>query len=267
MGESARLRLSEVRAVFRLIGECRELGDDPIAWRRHLVDGAVRLAGARVGMCGEIVLAEADYTHPQVERGWEDGQATIWHGYLSEHVGKDDLFWSRVGSDAAMLKTVRRCDYVTDHEWYQLASVHESWRSADVDRIILSGRMCRAQEPTLDGLVLLRAWGEKRFGARECRLIELLHNELAPLVGRQLTASDDPGPSGLSPRKRQVLECLLEGDTDKQISLRLGLSKATVSEYASDVFRHFGVSSRAQLSAIFLRRYRRTRYPWHDASS
>jgi DNA-binding CsgD family transcriptional regulator len=267
MGESARLRLSDVRAVFRLIGQCCELGDDPFAWRRHLVDGAMRLAGARVGMCGEIVLADADITSPQVARGWEDGQAAIWYGYLSEHVGKDDLFWHRVERDAAMLQTVRRCDYVADREWYQLECIHESWRLADVDRIILSGRICRAREPTLDGLVLLRAWGEQRFGQRECRLIQLLHDELAPLVGQQLAATDEPGPSDLSPRKREVLECLLEGDTDKQISMRLGLSKATVSEYASDVFRHFGVCSRAQLSATFLRSFRRTRNGPEDTSS
>jgi DNA-binding CsgD family transcriptional regulator len=264
MGESVRLRLSDVRTVFRLVGECRELGDDPIAWRRHLVDGVMRLTGARVGMCGEILLAHADYTNPQVALGWEDNQATIWYDYLSEHVGKDDLFWHRVESDAALLQTIRRCDYVADHEWYQLACVHESWRSADVDRLILSGRMCRANEPTLDGLVLLRAWGEKRFSERECRLIQLLHDELAPLIGRQLAAAHELGPRDLSPRKREVLECLLQGDADKCIALRLGISTATVSEYVTDVFRHFNVSSRAQLSATFLRRFRRTRYPPKD---
>ena len=124
--------------------------------------------------------------------------------------------------------------------------------------------MCRANEPTLDGLVLLRAWGEKRFSERECRLIQLMHDELAPLVGRQLAAAGEPGPSGLSRRKREVLECLLEGDSDKFIALRLGISTATVSEYVTEVFRHFGVCSRAQLSATFLRRYRRRRYPHKD---
>jgi DNA-binding CsgD family transcriptional regulator len=257
MGESVRLRLSDVRAVYRLIGECRELGDDAVAWRLHLVKGAMRLAGARVGMCGEIVLAGNDYTNPQVALGWDDGQADIWHHYLREHVGKDDLFWDRVQGNAAFLRTVRRCDYVGDDEWYRQAYVDESWLPADVDRIILSGRMCRHAEPTLDGVILLRAWGEKRFAQRLQRLVGLLHDELAPLIGRQLAATHEPGPSGLSRRKREVLECLLDGDSDKFIALRLGISTATVSEYVTDVFRHFGVSSRAQLSATFLRRYRR----------
>lgn len=63
-----------------------------------------------------------------------------------------------------------------------------------------------------------------------------------------------------------MLECLLEGGTDKYIALRLGISTATVSEYVTDVFRYFGVSSRAQLSATSLRRFRRTRYGPDDAS-
>ena len=259
MVKSARLRLSDVRAVYRLIGECREVGDDPIAWRTHLLEGAMRLAGARVGMCGELVLATNNYTNPQVALGWNDGQAAIWHDYLSAHVGKDDLFWDRVQNEAAMLQTVRRCDYVADDEWYGQAYVDEGWRPADVDRIILSGRMCRRAGPTLDGVILLRAWGEKRFTKRDQRLVRLLHDEIAPLVGGQLAAAHEPGPSGLSRRKREVLECLLEGDSDKFIALRLGISTATVSEYVTAIFRHFGVSSRAQLSASFLRRFRRTR--------
>ena len=96
MGESPRLRLSDVRAVFRLIGECRELGDDPLAWRMRLVERLKKLVGARVAMCGEIVLDGKDYTNPQVALGWEDQQAETWHNYLRAHVGRDDPFWHRV---------------------------------------------------------------------------------------------------------------------------------------------------------------------------
>jgi hypothetical protein len=48
MGRSNRLRLSDVRAAFRLVGECRDLGADSAAWRRHMSEGLRRLAGARV---------------------------------------------------------------------------------------------------------------------------------------------------------------------------------------------------------------------------
>src|SRR5215470_16065956 len=56
MGRSERLRLPEVRALFHLVGECRELGDDAEAWRQHMVAGLGRLTGAQVVMGGEARL-------------------------------------------------------------------------------------------------------------------------------------------------------------------------------------------------------------------
>src|SRR5262249_44181120 len=49
-GKSERLRLSEVRAVFRLVGECRELGADHLAWRGHLAARLGSLVGGQAGM-------------------------------------------------------------------------------------------------------------------------------------------------------------------------------------------------------------------------
>jgi DNA-binding CsgD family transcriptional regulator len=259
MGKSLCLRLVDVRAVYRLVGECRELGDDPIAWRTRLVVGVLRLVGARVGMCGEIVLADAYYTLPQVEVGWEPWQSAICHDYWREHLDQDDLLWERVGKKDGFLQTITRQQYVSDDEWYDLPQVRETLAPAQVDDLIMSGRMCTMDEPRLDRLTVFRGWREKPFGEHERLLVQLLHDEIVPRIGFQLAASDEPGPAGLSPRKREVLECLLEGDSDQQIAARLRISKATVSEYASTIFRHFRVSSRSELLAYFLRRFRRRR--------
>lgn len=254
MARSACLRLSEVQAVYRLIGECRDLGVDPIGWRQHLAERAAGLVGARVGMSGELVLGEGDAAQAQVEVGWEAGQAGRWHEYLGKHPMTDDPFWQRLRGDAGLLQTVRRFDYVTDDEWYRRSTVNRYWRSADVDRLLLSGRMRRGVDATLDGLILFRAWGERCFGERERRLVELLHDELSPLIGWQLAAAGEPSAAQLSPRLRQVLDCLLEGDSDKQIARRLGLAKSTVSEYVTAILRRFAVSSRTELLARFIRR-------------
>jgi DNA-binding CsgD family transcriptional regulator len=63
---------------------------------------------------------------------------------------------------------------------------------------------------------------------------------------------------------RQVLRCLLEGDGDKQIAARLGLSPHTVNQYAKAVFQHFGVRSRAELLARWVRRSFPARFAWED---
>jgi hypothetical protein len=56
MGKSQRLRVSDLRAIYRLVGECRELGDDATAWRHHLL-AVIRVlfdAGTAVGGEGTV---------------------------------------------------------------------------------------------------------------------------------------------------------------------------------------------------------------------
>jgi DNA-binding CsgD family transcriptional regulator len=59
-----------------------------------------------------------------------------------------------------------------------------------------------------------------------------------------------------------VLRCLLEGDGDKQIAARLGLTRHTMNQYVKTIFRHFGVQSRAELLARWVRRCYETQFPW-----
>jgi DNA-binding CsgD family transcriptional regulator len=58
---------------------------------------------------------------------------------------------------------------------------------------------------------------------------------------------------GLSARMRQTLQGLLAGEAEKQIAYRLKLSPHTVHVYVKGLYRHFGVSSRGELLARFVR--------------
>ena len=87
---------------------------------------------------------------------------------------------------------------------------------------------------------------------------------LAPLVGGPLAWFAEPQPSQLPPRVRQVLRCLLEGDGDKQAAARLGISPHTVNVHTKAIFRHFGVQSRAELLARWVRRGWGGRCAWID---
>ena len=58
----------------------------------------------------------------------------------------------------------------------------------------------------------------------------------------------------LSPRMRQTLERLLAGDSEKEIAARLNLSPHTVHVYVKTLYRRFGVCSRGELFARFIRR-------------
>ena len=53
----------------------------------------------------------------------------------------------------------------------------------------------------------------------------------------------------LAPRLRRVLDRLLLGESEKEVGLSLSLSQHTVHGYVKELYRQFGVSSRAELMA------------------
>jgi len=57
----------------------------------------------------------------------------------------------------------------------------------------------------------------------------------------------------LSPRTRQVLNALIDGDSEKQIAIRLNISEHTVHTYAKRIHRAFDVNSRGELLAKVIR--------------
>ena len=77
--------------------------------------------------------------------------------------------------------------------------------------------------------------------------------EFCKMVGEQV-GRPAPRGAGLSPRLRQTLERLLAGDSEKQIANHLGLSQHTVHIYVKNLYRHYGVSSRGELFAQFVRK-------------
>ena len=71
---------------------------------------------------------------------------------------------------------------------------------------------------------------------------------VAPLIGGPLARFTEPAPSNLTPRRREVLRCLLEGDGDKQIAARLGMSQHTVNTHTKTIYHHFTVQSHELLA-------------------
>ena len=47
---------------------------------------------------------------------------------------------------------------------------------------------------------------------------------------------------------RQVLVCLLQGDAEKEIAYRLGISRHTVNRHVQRLYRRLGVHSRGELT-------------------
>ena len=68
------LRSQDWRSVVRLVGECRDLGDDATVWREHLFSEVGRLTGASLVVGGETVTrASGMVPLGMAEWGWGNG--------------------------------------------------------------------------------------------------------------------------------------------------------------------------------------------------
>jgi DNA-binding CsgD family transcriptional regulator len=266
MSKSQRLRVSDVRGVYLLLGECRDLGLDADGWRQHLLAGLCRLTKAQVGMCGEAeVVGGPGGLRPLSlqDTGWAPGARESFAEYQRTQRALDDPFLVRFFRTRGRLVTRTREQVMADQEWYASAEYNDAFRPAGVDDGLLSA-FALGRPGLTDTLALHRPPGDRRFAGRDRRLVRMLHRDLGPLVGTALAASWEPSLSGLSPRLREALDGLLAGDSVKEIAARLGLRPRTVEDYVKGLHRHFGVSSRGELLARALRRRRAG--PNHEAA-
>jgi DNA-binding CsgD family transcriptional regulator len=99
-----------------------------------------------------------------------------------------------------------------------------------------------------------RRVGKPSFTSLQRATVHLILNKVPWLHkdGHDVPANDERLLK-LSPREREVLLYLLEGDSRKQIAQRLGLSHHTVADHMKSIYKHFDVNSRAELLALFMR--------------
>ncbi|MEX2170216.1 MAG: helix-turn-helix transcriptional regulator [Pirellulales bacterium] len=260
MAQSERLRLSEVRAVFRLIGECRELGIDSNLWRRHMLTELLRLTGGQVAMGGPTGMHDnfaSAQPLPVLDVGWDGPRERgIFRQYMRDWMHLSDPAITRFGSQLATLPagvkslTRSRRQLADDRAWYASAAFCEYLRPSGVDDGLMS--VVLVADGQAHAIALFRPPGERRFTARDRRLLHLFHTELAQHLATDLAPPGCDPVSRLSPRLREVLAGLLEGDSEQQVALRLGLTRDTTHQYVKAVYRHLAVNSRAELMARFV---------------
>ena len=260
MSKSQRLRTVDVRNVHRLINDCRDLGADPIAWRRRLIEGLNQLTGAGVGYLVSLVgfPAPGVGAAEMVQVGLEGREQTKLFGEHFQYMaggGTDPMLSHFATLPQDVLNTCQVEDAVDQKVWRRSESFQRFHRRMDMDTGILSMAPLRRRSGTIHHTVSLRrGLGERPFSnARDVRLVHYLHEELAPLIGRRLATAGQPSASELSPRLRETLQGLLEGLSEKQIADRCGISRATLHEYVTKLYRRFGVNSRHELMARWIR--------------
>ncbi|WP_435016513.1 helix-turn-helix transcriptional regulator [Tundrisphaera sp. TA3] len=262
MSKSGQLRLQDSRAIWRLLGECRDLGDERVAWRERLASGLAELVGADILVNGEMGGCRKLAPRDLGVTFWWRSEA-IAPPFIAEYL---QSFRINPSLSPAMIayhrcnldedgSALRRSDFIRDGEWYRSFDYEMISRPYGVDATMWCFRKIDgAQGDESSGIVALREDGRPDFSPRARTIIRETHRALSPLIGGHLARYADPSPADLPPRQRQVLACMLEGDGDKQIAARLGIARYTVNDYTKAIYRHFGVNGRAQLQARWIRR-------------
>lgn len=256
MNKSQTISLADVRQIFGLLGEIRELRGDPAAWRLHLLSRLNALLGAQVGLTGEMdlpyTLDRMRPTNP-VDFGWRgDQERKAWREYFSRLDISDDPTWQVIYPHVGRPLTKFRDQLMPPVHWYRCEHVQRYRRTSGVDSFIVSQRpLSWIQRDHI--IYILRGWCEPPLSLRHQRIVELFHNEFVIMLQRDLqNVYTDPWSATLSPRLQQTLHLLLAGHVEKQIVARLALSRHTVHQYIKSLYRRMHVCSKAELLAKFL---------------
>src|SRR5262245_7612412 len=242
MGKADLLRVQDVRDAYRLIGDCRDLGSEPALWHGRMFEGLRRLIGAPNATGGEGRWRRPDHPVEPIsafDSGMEPAVRARYVAYMRANGPAADPIFCAIQHRPELLITRTRRQLVSDAVWYRSAP-YEYRRLNGVDHQITSVLQV-SDDGGISTVCLQRATGERDFSAREQRLLNFFHAELGRLIGRSIISDTEPKAEQLSPRLRQTLACLLEGDSEKQVAHRLGLSHATAHQYVTSLYRHFRV--------------------------
>ncbi len=92
------------------------------------------------------------------------------------------------------------------------------------------------------------------FEATDAMADRLVAFTLRPDAEAPAVPRPTPGGNGLSPRESEVLRLIASGASNGQIAADLGLSINTVERHVSNVYRKLDVASRAEATALAIRR-------------
>lgn len=267
MSRSRLLRQNDIVEIVRLVNECRDLGADVVAWQSHFARRAALLAGADFCLVSEEPPLERidAFTHSQrppefAVWGWENGfNNKIWPGLMEKFITMGPTFnpmyapyRSRHIQDPGLA--------LTNNDLLESSAWENNEYHGDYHRPSGAGAMMYAHldspKTTHGGclITLIRGGNSGDFSRRSRSVMKSLSLSIGDLLGGPLASFADPNPAALTPRCRQVLACMLLGESDKEIGLRLNITRNTVNQYAKTIFTHFVVNSRPELLARWIQR-------------
>ena len=254
------LPIEDVRAADQIVFECVERWSDPVAWQTHLLQRTATLLGMKVGVFAEVdTLKPGDVPRilSLVEYGW--GNRRERETFTDSEKLERPAPFCEAPLDVAMRErlvgrraaAVTRADVVAIEAWEASETYRRYYRPVGLFESVRSAHRL----PNGGFSIICFATGRQPVaGPRERQLLETIHNGTAASYHGRLARWQHISTLGLTPRQQDVLQHLLEGESEQIIAKRLDRSRATVNEHIQAIYRHFGVASRPQLMAYLLHR-------------
>jgi hypothetical protein len=246
---SSRLKAREVREVMRLVGEVREKGRDPVAWREHAGTRLAELTGASLAMS---VQARFTRLGPSIMMlanvGWEsDSQKQIYYDWLKSPGFITDPYMLAIRVHGNATYFGERRQFVEDRGWYRSEQVSEIRRSGNVDDNIISSVVL--PDGSVDQFSLQRPWGAKPFTRHESVLLSIFHRELQRIW---IPAAHRHAPVNRLPDYlRRTFDKLINGRSEKEAAEDLGVKPSTLHCYVKELYVRLGVQRRGELFTRF----------------
>jgi DNA-binding CsgD family transcriptional regulator len=253
MPEEMSLSSSDIHLVVRTLSEAAALDGDARVRKYALADRVAQ-------------VVEADRWLWLVSRYRESDDQMMYVSLLHRGYDERDLamFLESVANTSAPVLdhpqivalcrkghhfTRRRHELIPDAEWRTSRHYHVYRQPMGLDEYLYSIRPM--SEGLLSGIGFHRNMGRPAFDDRHALLAHTIFSAADALHLMDLPDQRLSDVLDLPPRVRTTFGLLVEGLPRKKIARHLGVSPNTVAEYASRVYRHFGVAGQRELMLLF----------------
>lgn len=244
-GAATTIAAERVAELLRLANRLHRTPRDPTERKNELLDGLVAMTAAERGACA-VVHDDGGPAPVILSSGSREATDRKARRRRQQRDGS-----RRSRRDERDPQTQSMLDHL-------VAAVREAARGnghvpATVSPGIITALVRLDQtRSTFGAIALLRSEHDRPFDGDDQSLVWLFHHEMAWVYELDLPLAS-PEVTSLPPRARETLQYLLAGFSEKQIAARLGLSHNTIHHYVKLLYRHFGVFSRSELLARWVR--------------
>lgn len=249
MARSSLVYEHDVRSLLAIVNGLGELPDDPALRCSHLMTEICRFFGARSGMVallnGKPKDDESIVKYAGAGGFLDESTTRLYQRYSSEAHLRDPML-TRIMERGGPVGVFVRRDEVSDHEWYNSVHYNEMRIPLGINDALYTFWPI-PNAPLLAGVGFNRELHGKLFSKRERSLAAILHEALVPFYRYLYQSCRGAAHPPLTPRASQVYHELLRGLSEKEVALRLGISRHSVHDHVKVIYATFGVNSRAEL--------------------